>query len=133
MARTYLSGDNSRGGQVSGANATFAHLRGWEAGVRVEADRDPKTGRDIFRVFRTSGSNGARSDGYLGTVRDTPKGPQWRSREAEQRAERRRERQTGGLGRDPGPDAMRWAPEGRERQPERQPQRNPGRSRGRSR
>jgi hypothetical protein len=75
MARTYLSGDNSRGGSVTGANAKFAHLRGWHAGVEVNAGRT-EDDRDCFYVNMTGGSNGY-SQKRLGTVTDTPDGPRW--------------------------------------------------------
>jgi hypothetical protein len=58
MARTYLTGgDNSRGGSVTGANAKFAHLRGWNAGVEVNVGRT-EDDRDCFYVNMTGGSNG---------------------------------------------------------------------------
>lgn len=76
MARTYLSGDNSRGGQVTGAGATYAHLRGWNAGVQVSAYRTDDD-RDGFTVSLTAGSNGSGASTFLGTVDDTPDGPVW--------------------------------------------------------
>ena len=76
MSRTYLTGDNSRGGIVSGANATFAHLRGWNAGVEVTAGRT-EDDRDVFYVTMTGGSNGHSPRKLLGTVTDTPGGPVW--------------------------------------------------------
>jgi hypothetical protein len=88
MARTYLTGgDNSRGGSVTGANAKFAHLRGWNAGVEVNVGRT-EDDRDCFYVNMTGGSNGY-SQKRLGTVTDTPDGPRWEP----------------SLGRDAGPDS----------------------------
>lgn len=79
MARTYLSGNNSRGSEVTGMNATFSHLRGWNAGVRVQwrPDTSGDINRDVFSVYMTAGSNGEGPDVLLGQVRDTSAGPQW--------------------------------------------------------
>jgi hypothetical protein len=77
MARTHLTGDNSHGNTVSGANAKYAHLRGWNAGVQVDAGRTDDD-RDVFYVTMTGGSNDGRSGSkLLGTVTDTPDGPVW--------------------------------------------------------
>jgi hypothetical protein len=76
MARTYLSGDNSRGGEVTAAGGTYSHLRGWDAGVRVTAGRT-NDDRDVFTVIMTKGSHDAGSEQVLGTVTDTPDGPVW--------------------------------------------------------
>lgn len=76
MSRTYLSGNNSRGNTVTGMNATYSHLRGWNAGVRVQfapGDKD----EDSFAVYMTHGSNAREYGIYLGTVRHTPDGPAW--------------------------------------------------------
>ena len=75
MARTYLSGDNSRGGEVTAANATYAHLHGWDAGVQIDACRTLDD-RDEFVVTMTGGSHGGTTV-RLGTVTDTPDGPVW--------------------------------------------------------
>ena len=75
MSRTYLSGNNSRGGEVTGANATYSHLRGWNAGVEVRFYAEGEA--DSFRVYMTSGSNGHGRDTLLGTVRETENGPVW--------------------------------------------------------
>lgn len=75
--RTYLSGGpNTRGSEVTAANAKFAHLRGWNAGVRVTAGIDEE-GRDVFHVYVTSGSHGGANDNHVGTVTDTADGPLW--------------------------------------------------------
>ena len=75
MARTYLSGSNSRGREITAANSRDAHLRGWNAGVAVYV-RNRLDGADEFAVYMTKGSNGGTST-FLGTVTDTPDGPQW--------------------------------------------------------
>jgi hypothetical protein len=77
MSRTYLSGNNSRGHEVTGMNATYSHLRGWNAGVKAEFING-EHGEDTFAVFMTSGSRGGRLI-RLGTVRETPDGPVWES------------------------------------------------------
>jgi hypothetical protein len=73
MARTYITTDNSRGNEVSAAEPSFAHLRGWNAGVRVRVIRGE---RDDFEITMTGGSHGGTAT-VLGTVRDTPDGPVW--------------------------------------------------------
>ena len=40
-----------------------AHLRGWNHGVRVKVC--VKDGREVFEVYKTSGSNGSSSDDRL--------------------------------------------------------------------
>lgn len=76
MARTYLSGSNSRGNTVTASNSKDCHLRGWNAGVRVYASVDD-LGRDVFRIYSTWGSTGGAYDKLLGTVTDTEHGPEW--------------------------------------------------------
>lgn len=75
MARTYLSGNNSRGGRVTGMNATYSHLRGWDSGVYVHFEPDGDA--DRFAVRMTGGSNGSHEETPLGFVTSTPDGPQW--------------------------------------------------------
>lgn len=75
MARTYLTGNNSRGSIITGMSATFSHLRGWDAGVKVEFYGGDKK-QDVFHVYMTDGSNGyARR--HLGVVKSTENGPVW--------------------------------------------------------
>lgn len=76
MSRTYLSGNNSRGSIVTGMNATFSHLRGWNAGVWVDFAPEGDT-TDTFLVYMTNGSRGDGREVLLGTVRQTPDGPVW--------------------------------------------------------
>lgn len=75
MARTYLTGNNSRGSIITGMSATFAHLRGWDAGVFAEFTGRGKD-KDSFAVYMTNGSNGFNRT-YLGTVREADDGPVW--------------------------------------------------------
>jgi len=76
MARTYLSGTNSRNNLVTAANSKFCHLRGWNAGVEIRAFVT-SDGKDIFNVYMTNGSTGAGSDTLVGAVLDTENGPKW--------------------------------------------------------
>ena len=76
MARTYLSGDNSRGTEVTAANARYSHLRGWASGVQVEFRPGPD-GSDTFDVFMTSGSGGNGRFVKVGTVTTGANGPAW--------------------------------------------------------
>jgi hypothetical protein len=75
MARTYISATTSRS-EVTRTNPTDAHIRGWDAGVRVEVRTD-ENGRDEFLIYMTSGSNGRTADQLAGVVTDTPDGPVW--------------------------------------------------------
>ena len=75
MAKTYLSGSNSRGSEVTGAGSRDCHLRGWNTGVQLYANADGSE----FTVYMTSGSNGRLRplSKLLGSVRETPGGPVW--------------------------------------------------------
>lgn len=84
MANTYLTSDNSRGNPVTASNPSFAHIRGWNAGVRVDASEDGKT----FRVYSTGGSNNPYRMTFLGVVRERDDGTEefltrWDLREEE--------------------------------------------------
>jgi hypothetical protein len=57
-------------------NATYSHLRGWNAGVKVEFEPGEHD-EDTFTVYMTSGSNGRGKLIKLGTVRETKYGPVW--------------------------------------------------------
>lgn len=73
MARFYISTDNSRGGSVTACNPTYAHIRGWSAGVHVNVWREDDT--DRFDIRMTSGSNGGGTEQPIGTVRSGESGP----------------------------------------------------------
>jgi hypothetical protein len=75
MARFYGSMENSHGNTVTANNADNAHLRGWNAGVKVT--RKVVDGRDLFVVIMTGGSNGNTLDHVIGEVTDTPDGPRF--------------------------------------------------------
>lgn len=72
MAHTYISTDNQRGNQVTAANPSYAHIRGWNAGVRVEAQGKGTR----FEIYMTAGSEGG-PDVHLGTVELTADGPEF--------------------------------------------------------
>lgn len=80
MARFYNEAVNGRGNTVGiggfGKPAGQTHLRGWNAGVRV-VPVGIKGQPDHFDVYMTSGSHASRHDVLLGTVHDTPEGPQF--------------------------------------------------------
>lgn len=64
MARFYTEVDNSKGNITSAAGKSAgqtAHIRGWNAGIRVEAVPDADN-KDSFRVYSTHGSNGGGRD-----------------------------------------------------------------------
>ena len=72
MAKRYVETDNSNGKVVTASNPTFAHIRGWNVGVRVVAANDNGT---EWLVYLTTGSSG-RGSGMvlLGTVRESDDG-----------------------------------------------------------
>lgn len=80
MARTYLTTNNSRGNPVTAMSPSYAHIRGWDAGVYVQAIC-LKNQPDRFDVYMSRGSNGYGPGTYLGTVVDTPDGPRWETHE----------------------------------------------------
>lgn len=43
-------------------------LRGWTAGVEVIAHFDPATGKDVFEVYRTSGSATLPATEHIATI-----------------------------------------------------------------
>ncbi len=69
---TWITTDNSHGRIVSAGNPTYCHIRGWDAGVRVNAARDGES----FGVYMTDGSNGY-ADIHVGDVRLSADGPEW--------------------------------------------------------
>lgn len=46
-----------------------AHIRGWNAGIKIECGVDRKTGEDVCRAFATGGSRVPTVGRLLGTVR----------------------------------------------------------------
>lgn len=77
MARFVTTAVNGRGNEVmiGGRGACGdAHLRGWDAGVKV-VPIGHKGERDKFEIYMTGGSHAAHKPTLLGTVTDTPNGP----------------------------------------------------------
>ncbi len=65
MAQFYASiqgnrGEASRMGTKS--SGIEGHIRGWNIGARVVCSHDDKTGKDVVRVYKTSGSGGSYGD-----------------------------------------------------------------------
>ena len=74
MSQFYASVTGSRGTTATktGDKSTgmTAHIRGWNIGVKVACTHDKKTGKDIIRVYKTSGSQGAKSNEFIGEYID---------------------------------------------------------------
>lgn len=69
MARFFASVINGRGNEttVGGrASVNSAHVRGWDAGVRVETVK--LTDGDALDIYMTGGSHAASKTEYLGRV-----------------------------------------------------------------
>ena len=64
QARTVATRRGSKASGISG------HIRGWDAGVRVEGSYDPDTDADVFRVYATTGSNEHGADRLIATITD---------------------------------------------------------------
>lgn len=63
MAQFYASIEGQAGAATrigSKASGIEGHVRGWNIGARVVVTH--QNGRDVVRVYRTSGSNGYRAD-----------------------------------------------------------------------
>lgn len=74
VARFYASIQGQRGEATrmgSASSGIRGHVRGWNVGVAVEGRDD--SGRDVFDVFATGGSNGTEAF-RLGTVQRMPGG-----------------------------------------------------------
>lgn len=79
MSRFYGSMDNSRGREVTAMSPSYAHLRGWRAGVKVMTAEagDKKTPVDAFTIWATCGSSGSGETKLIGTLYDTADGPRF--------------------------------------------------------
>lgn len=75
MARFYaeIEGNRGRASRLgTPSSGMWAHVRGWEIGVKIVIDVDPE-GRDRVNIYRTSGSNDTTADQHLLTLyEDTP-------------------------------------------------------------
>ena len=74
MSQFYASVTGSRGSTVTktGDKQTgiFAHIRGWNIGIKVNCSHDKKTGKDIITVYKSSGSTDAKRDKFVGEYTD---------------------------------------------------------------
>ena len=60
MSRFYAKIQGNRGLATRGGtpgSGLWAHISGWDIGVRVECKVDPATGKDLIYVYTTGGSN----------------------------------------------------------------------------
>lgn len=74
MAHFYTTVTNSRGGTTKAAGTKTgqtAHIRGWDAGVKVEAGISPVDGKDVFLIYATKGSNGGSKAECVGWITDS--------------------------------------------------------------
>ena len=63
MAQFYgeVTGNRGRASRMGTANSgMYAHIRGWDIGVRVSIN--DVNGKDVVTIWKTSGSNGRKSD-----------------------------------------------------------------------
>ena len=70
MAQFYAEIQGNRGEATrmgSKASGIRGHIRGWDNGVRVVGRVGP-SGRDVFDVYATGGSNGRKGDVLIGHV-----------------------------------------------------------------
>ena len=68
-----------RGGSKIAADPDSVTLNGWDAGVTIRASvvGDKKNNRDAFEIFMTYGSHDSGLPVKIGTVYQTPVGPQF--------------------------------------------------------
>jgi hypothetical protein len=70
MAHFYgeIQGNRGAATRAGSKNSGFkAHIRGWNIGVRIHCDVD-YDGNDVIHVYKTSGSNGSKSDVRIATI-----------------------------------------------------------------
>jgi hypothetical protein len=79
MARFYGTVSGRRGDLKTATDPEYVDLNGWDAGVTVRAAvvGDKKDNRDAFEVFMNYGSNAHGNPVKIGTVYQTPAGPQF--------------------------------------------------------
>lgn len=58
----------------SAASGVTAHVRGWDAGVKVDASVDPASDAEVFAVSLTGGSNDGRHPVDVATIEHGPGG-----------------------------------------------------------
>lgn len=79
MSRFYGTMSGRRGGIKTATDPEYVNLNGWDAGVSVRArvDGDKKNNRDAFEIYLNYGSNAHGTPVLIGTVYQTPVGPQF--------------------------------------------------------
>lgn len=73
MSRFYASIQGTRGEatrQGTPKSGISGHVRGWEVGVEVVGFINTTTGKDMFQVYRTSGSGGAGHNELIATIEE---------------------------------------------------------------
>ena len=71
MTRFYANIQGGRGEatrQGGAKSGIRGHIRGWDLGVRVSGGVDSETGKDVFYIYVTGGSNGHHSDRFLARI-----------------------------------------------------------------
>lgn len=72
MSHFYMSGNGSAKSEATRRGfknqGIHAHVRGWNLGIFVEGSHEG--GKDVFRVYKTSGSNGSGMKMHIQTVKD---------------------------------------------------------------
>lgn len=48
----------------------YGHIRGWNIGIEVIGRFDKETGKDVFEVYQTGGSNGTTAKKLLTEVKE---------------------------------------------------------------
>ena len=71
MSRFYAEIQGNRGPASrmgTPQSGMWAHVRGWDIGVKVVCGVDSETGKDIITVFRTGGSNDCSLGDLVATI-----------------------------------------------------------------
>jgi hypothetical protein len=55
-----------RGHKTTGITAS---VNGWSKGVKIEASHNAETGKDIFYIYQTKGSNGSGSNKLIKVIK----------------------------------------------------------------
>lgn len=73
MSQFYLIASNGvnqaktmRGHKTTGITAS---VNGWSKGVKIEASHNAETGKDIFYIYQTKGSNGSGSNKLIKVIK----------------------------------------------------------------
>lgn len=71
MAHFYGSvrgSSRTEGTRIAGKKAgMYAHIRGWNVGIKAQLHHNAETGKDEVRVYRTGGSNATHSPELVAT------------------------------------------------------------------